>query len=208
MPLSNVLAGAAFKTALWSLLAFLLTLFATGYAVYQLVESAMYKELAGQMTEELLLFQKIENESGKQGIIDTITELDSPAASPHRVLGLFDANGNNLAGNKQIAPDFVGWKSVTVNALLPDKSGEYYSHVMPLDTTVLVIGRSTDFITAVLQRLQRFMLVACLVVLVSTMVLGYVLSYRVNRKLGRMTHTLGCYLARRHESASRCRPSQ
>jgi signal transduction histidine kinase len=150
----------------------------------------MYDDLAYQITEELLLFQQIEQEGGKQALVAAIAQLDSPAAGSYRLLGLFDANGINLAGTTQIAPDFVGWKTVTLNALLPDKSGEYYSHVLPLKSSTLIIGRSTQFIKSVLHKLQRYMFIAGLAVLASTIVLGYTLSHRVNDKLGRMTRTL------------------
>ncbi len=190
MPLRNVLSGAAFKTALWSLLAFLLTLFLTGFAVYRMVETAMYNELAEQVVEEIVLFEQIEQEGGTEALISAIASLEPPAADYYRLLGLFDPEGKNLAGNQQIAPDFVGWKSVTLNALLPARSGEYYSHVMPLKNSRLVIGRSTKFITSILQRLQSYMLIAGLAVLISTIVLGYTLSHRVNSKLERMSRTL------------------
>ncbi|ASJ75668.1 sensor histidine kinase [Granulosicoccus antarcticus] len=190
MPLRNVLSGAAFKTALWSLLAFLMTLFLTGFAVYRMVETAMYDELAEQMVEEVMLFEQIEQEGGKQALITAIGSLESPAAGYYRLLGLFDSDGNHLAGNSQIAPDFIGWQSVTLSALMPAKNGEYYSHVMTLKNSTLVIGRNTQFITSVLNRFQRYMLIAGIAVLISTIVLGYTLSHRVNSKLGRMTNTL------------------
>ena len=78
MSLNSVLTGAAFKTAIWSSLAFMLALFISGIGVYRLVESTMYKELVEQITEELLLFQKIERDGGTQQLIAAIEELDSP----------------------------------------------------------------------------------------------------------------------------------
>ena len=190
MPLNNVLIGAAFKTAIWSSLAFMLALFISGIGVYRLVESTMYTELVEQITEELLLLQKIERDGGTQQLIAAIEELDSPGKTVDRLIGLFDKKGLNLAGNEQIAPDFIGWKSVTVHVADSDAAKNYYSNVITLHSSMLVIGRSTQFIETTLSSLTRYLGGAGLLVFITSLSLGYVVSHRVNRKLGSMTQTL------------------
>ena len=190
MSLNSVLTGAAFKTAIWSSLAFMLALFISGIGVYRLVESTMYKELVEQVTEELLLFQKIERDGGTQELIAAIEELDSPGKTADRLIGLFDKKGLSLAGNEQIAPDFIGWKSVTVHVADSDAAKNYYSNVMTLHSSMLVVGRSTQFIESTLSSLTRYLGGAGLLVFFITLSLGYVVSHRVNRKLASMTQTL------------------
>ena len=190
MSLTNVLTGAAFKTAIWSSLAFILALFISGIGVYRLVESTMYKELVEQITEELLLFQKIERDGGTQQLIAAIEELDSPGKTSDRLIGLFDKKGLSLAGNEQIAPDFIGWKSVTVHVADSDAAKNYYSNVMTLHSSMLVVGRSTQFIESTLSSLIRYLGGAGLLVFIISLSLGYIVSHRVNRKLASMTQTL------------------
>ena len=190
MPLSNVLTGAAFKTAIWSSLAFLLALSISGIGVYRLVESAMYRELAAQMTVELLLFRQIERDGGTDALVSAIAALDAPGKTPYRIIGLFDQKGASLAGNTQIAPDFIGWKSVAVHAYNSDDTANFYSNVLTLHSSMLVIGRSTVFIDSTLDSLTRYLGGAGLLVFISSLSLGYAVSHRVNRKLADMTQTL------------------
>ena len=157
MPLSNVLTGAAFKTAIWSSLAFLLALSISGIGVYRLVESAMYRELAAQMTVELLLFKQIERDGGTDALVSAIAALDAPGSTPYRIIGLYDQKGASLAGDKQIAPDFIGWKSVAVHAYDSDETANFYSNVLTLHSSMLVIGRSTAFIDSTLNSLTRYL---------------------------------------------------
>ena len=190
MHLSNVLSGAAFKTAIWSSLAFILALVISGIGVYRLVESTMYRELVEQVTEELLLFQKIERDGGTQQLIAAIEELDSPGKTSERLIALFDKKGLNLAGNEQIAPDFIGWKTVTVRIADSDTTNNFYSNVLTLQSSMLVIGRSTQFIDTTLSSLTRYLGGAGLLVFITSLSLGYVVSHRANRKLANMTQIL------------------
>ena len=113
-----------------------------------------------------------------------------PGKTADRLIGLFDKKGLSLAGNGQIAPDFIGWKSVTVHVADSDAAKNYYSNVMTLHSSMLVVGRSTQFIESTLSSLTRYLGGAGLLVFIISLSLGYVVSHRVNRKLASMTQTL------------------
>lgn len=190
MPLSNVLSGAAFKSALLSIVFFIPTISVVGYAVYQLVESSLYKELQRQITEELILFEQIENQDGAAGLIEAIAALNSPLQGDHRIVGFFDSDGKHLAGSTQIAPDFVGWKSVSVKSRITGMPSQYYTHTLSLSTSTLIVGRNIRTIQALLRNLARYAALAGLMLLVTTLGFGYLLSHRVNVKLMRMCDVL------------------
>ncbi|MCC6195173.1 MAG: HAMP domain-containing histidine kinase [Burkholderiales bacterium] len=182
----NVLAGGAFKAALFSLAAFIVVLVALGSVVYYDLSRAMARDVEAQVTRDLMLFREIEAHAGVQALIDAFGQFETPAVSGDRAAGLFDERGKRLAGNLNIVAEFDGWTTQRIDELLPQASGRYrlYSaRVREGSALRIVVGRSIAALEGAQRRLLGALLLAGLAVIATSVGVGYWISRRVYRKL-------------------------
>jgi len=149
----NILSGAPFRVAMLCLFVFTLILLTIGSLVYSRAHTSMVRELEEQIREETILLQEIFDRGGQSALVGVLSQLEQPVIAEQRIAGLFDSQGKRLAGNAPIAPDFVGWRTTTLTATTPGASGQYHLFTAKLETSTLVVGRSTQFINAVLKQL-------------------------------------------------------
>ena len=113
MRLSNIVSSVGFKSAIYSLLIFILVLtFIIGPSIFYLVKSAMFEELKSQVLEEVVLFKVIHNTGGRAALLDSMARLEyqQERVSHTSRAGLFSKDGAKLGGDWELAPDFVGWR--------------------------------------------------------------------------------------------------
>jgi signal transduction histidine kinase len=187
---SNILSGAPFRAAILCMGIFIGILAITGYLLYRLIDTSMYGELEEQIREESILLHEVYERGGQSALVSVIAQLGKPVIAGERIAGLFDERGNKLAGNMQIAPAFVGWQTQTLELVAPRGSGSFHFFAVKLATSTLVVGRSTRFIDAVLKQLLYNFALAGLVVMLATLLIGYLLSRRVFVKLQRLAKIL------------------
>ncbi|NOZ66334.1 MAG: HAMP domain-containing histidine kinase [Alphaproteobacteria bacterium] len=187
---ANVLSGAAFRATLFALAIFFLILILAGSALYQIVRSYQYAELEAQMIEEVVLFRQIFEREGRTGLIKTMKILDKSSPPVQHKLGLFGENNEKLVGSLSVAPDILGFAKMTLELQPGGKSGSFYIHTAKIDKTTIVVGRSLQAITAVIDALLYGLVVTGLIVIATTLLIGYWLSWRVSRKLEALVDTL------------------
>jgi len=186
----NILSGAPFRAAIFLVGIFIAILVMMGVVLYNLTESSLYHELEQQIREETILFNQVYNRGGQKALVGVLNQLERPVIAGERIAGLFDSQGNRLAGNVPTAPDFVGWKTLTLGVQAAADGGNFHLFTAKLETTTLVVGRSTGFIEAVMRQFLIDCALAGLVVVLSSLTIGYVLSRRMFFKLERLANIL------------------
>ncbi|MBW8638010.1 HAMP domain-containing histidine kinase [Hoeflea sp. WL0058] len=189
MRLGDIFSGSAFRTALAALLLFALTLLAAGWSSYVAVRGAMLSELNQQLTEETLLFTKIYRDEGADGLIDLITQLEVAEIGDERYAAIFDESNNRLAGNIDLAPDFVGIREdrSIIRAVGEDR---VYTRWFMIDRYQIVIGRNTHVVDLALDVLRAWLLLAGVFSLAGSLLIGWLYSHRSMVKLQRIAVAL------------------
>ena len=186
----NILSGAPFRAAILFVGIFIVILTMTSAVLYRLTEFSLYRELEDQIDEETVLFSELYKRGGQGALVSALRQFERPVIAQERIAGLFDAQGNKLAGNIPSAPDLVGWQSLTIALQRPGGGGNFHAVAVRLEASTLVVGRNTGFIDAVLKRLVYDFAIAGLVVVLASLLIGYVLSRRMFFKLKRLAEIL------------------
>jgi signal transduction histidine kinase len=184
----SIVSGAAFKSAALALSVFALALCFIGLSIFSIVEQAMYNELEAQITAETILFNKIYEKNGPAALIESIHRLESHRLQRPKLLGWFDQNAGKLAGNLNIAPDFIGWSRLRVETLSPGH--DYYAYASKLDKTTIVVGRSSKMVEVVRDTLLWVLLLGGASAAVLSLLIGYSTSRGVYAKLQGLAATL------------------
>ncbi|MHA3916726.1 HAMP domain-containing sensor histidine kinase [Halovulum sp. GXIMD14793] len=191
MDQGSVFAGAPFRAALYAATLFGIVLSVAGWFAYQRVEDALQQNLETQILEEQILLHEILMDGGGDALQRAVTHLNSPLSTQRHMVGLFDETGKFLAGNVELAPDYVGWyvHSAEQRSFL----GLQDAHLLNAarqDEYQTVVGRSLAPKNRTLMTLIEGLLVLGLIVFVSTLGLGYMLSRRSLTKLQTIEGTL------------------
>lgn len=190
----NILSGGAFTAALLSLGAFIAVLIALGAILYVMLSGAMERDVDDQLVEEAQLFRQIYDRYGQRALVDAIGQMETPAVAGRRVAGLFDDDGQRLAGNLDTKPLSDGWTTVEFEQLLPRPNGVYRLHagsVVSQDAALtLVVGYNIRVLQQAEWRLLEALLLAGVAVTVASVAAGYLVSRRMFGKLETMSETL------------------
>jgi signal transduction histidine kinase len=114
--------------------------------------------------------------------------LESHRLQRPKLLGWFDQNAGKLAGNLNIAPDFIGWSRLRVETLSPGH--DYYAYASKLDKTTIVVGRSSKMVEVVRDTLLWVLLLGGASAAVLSLLIGYSTSRGVYVKLQGLAATL------------------
>jgi signal transduction histidine kinase len=184
----SVFSGAAFQSVALALAVFALALFIIGLSIFSIVKFAMYDELKAQIVEETVLFNEIYQKNGQAALVDSIRKLESHRLEEPKLLGWFDENASKLAGNLNIAPEFIGWNRLTVKTLSP--THDYFAYASKIEKTTIVVGRNLRLVDVVLQTLLWVLLLGGISVAVLSLAIGYFSSRGVFTKLQNLAATL------------------
>ena len=187
---SNIFSGAAFRASAVSSILFLITMIFVGVTIYQITKWAMMKELERQISEEAILFQQIYQQGGQTALLNSIKNLENQQTSTPNLVGLFDSNLSNLAGNTSLAPDFIGWKTISAAMKVQDPNTRHHVFAQTMDSSTLVVGRHMKLIDSVLKTLTWILVIAGSFVTLCSLLTGYFSSRRVFFKLNRLAGTL------------------
>jgi signal transduction histidine kinase len=186
----NILSGDAFKAAIFSLIAFIAVFALASLMIVEIVRTSMINELDQQVAEEAILFQEIYRNQGPAALANAIQALTESGEMNQRILGLFSNNGNRLTGDVPLAPDFIGWGVIRHKVGLKIGEQRFRSEVISLDRQLMVVGRNMDSINATLDRLKQSLLLSGIIVALTSLVIGFVISKNVMQKLDRIASTL------------------
>ena len=196
MDRGNVLSGAAFTAVLISAGVFLAVLIGAGFLAVRYTRQAMLGEIEEQIVAEQVLLEDILQTEGSDALVQALDNLKQTVVR-RSALGLFDADGSQLAGNLAIAPDFVGWSSVpfsVAHSWSPDgaraETQLYYAYSKKIGNLTLVVGRNLSDVRQVEHALVRTIAIAGFVVVLVMLGTGYLLSSRSQRKLEDLDATL------------------
>ena len=104
MDRGNVLSGAAFRTATHAAMAVVAALSLTGVAAFSYLRATLDTTLAQQIRADEIMLNDIYDAGGKADLIRAISEINNPIAHAPRVIGVFGADGQKLAGNINLMP--------------------------------------------------------------------------------------------------------
>ncbi len=190
MDQGSVFSGAAFRSAILLLLTFLATIGVAGFVILGTTQSSLQDEIKAHVNEDLdMLRDALQTGDGNE--LAQFVDEATPARAPgHYLIGMFDKDGNRLAGDVAELPDFRGWGYLRPAAEQATSDSEYLAYVGPLGDSLVVVGRSTRLVTTASTALWRALLMAGAVMCVGAVVIGYVFSHRVSFKLARFATIL------------------
>ena len=196
MDRASVTSGAAFKTAVRGTLILVAILILSGIVAFYYLQREMLGALETQIADDRIVLTQIYGEGGQAALIEVINSLRHPLRVKLWVVGLFDANGQKLAGNIDLAPDLVGWsrRLLTIEVGDTDQSltdtARFYVNQSSLDQFSLVVGRNLSLVDLQERRLIIAFAVMGVVIGASFLLLGYWASLQSLRKLDAMAKTL------------------
>lgn len=193
MRLVDIIPGSAFRLSLKISSLTLLVMSLICVFIYNAVTQAMIYELRTQAEEEISLLGDILKEDGSKGMTEALAGLSNTFIPKEHIVGVFNADGKAIAGNVSIAPDFVGWKKTVLTLISPsldEEQNQYHSKVIHLKGYTLIVGRSDTLIVAVQRSLIVWLLIAALVISLSTLILGAISSASSARKIRHMDNVL------------------
>ena len=195
MDRASVTSGAAFKTAVRGTMILAAIFVLACIAAYFYVQREMLGVLENQIAEDQIVLAQIYQEGGVTGLVEVIDSLRHPLGMKFLVIGLFDANGQKLAGNLDLAPDLVGWSSTSLTvaaAGVPDGGAAVNYHVnrSTMDSFTLVVGRDQSLVEVQLRRMLTALVLMGVAISAAFLLLGYRASLHSLRKLDRMAETL------------------
>ena len=190
MHLDKIFAGAAFRSALFFLPAFLLVMVAAGAFIVNVSIATLHDELRDQIGEERALFESVYQQDGVSELEAAIGVIDRSSSANQLRVGLFDAAGNRLAGTFEAPPDFTGWGTITGVPGLPAGDPGYYGIVAKLDGNTLIVSHTTRHIEATRVALMQALSIGGALVTLIALAIGFAVSHRTGAKLDTIAATL------------------
>lgn len=191
MDRASVLSGSAFRAAIYAALAVVLALLLTGVATYTYVQRTQKAELDRQIQGEELLLREIYDGGGLGALINTLEQINDPAAPSPRAIGLFDPHGAQLAGNVSILVQPGGSLRLALTTSDPRaQQATYYLTSTQFDDVTLVIGHDITLIAATERTLVLAFSVAGSALAAIILLIGYAASRTSLHKLEVLDRTM------------------
>lgn len=194
MPLANPVSANPFKLAFHVVLLFVGMLALVGFLIFSVVTVALEGELRAQSEEEIILFKEILENEGQDGLIKALKALSTGFEPREHAVGLFDESLNRIEGNISLAPDFVGWRKVTLRLLRSgDKDLPFHAKAVKLQSFRLIVGRSSRIITGTQTQLLIWLGLSAIILTIGTLMLGWLSNKKSAQKLEAVDQALGAF---------------
>jgi signal transduction histidine kinase len=194
---ADITSGAAFKAALRGTLLLFVVLTASGLGAYNYLKAEMINNLRDQIHEDETALTDIYSLDGKDGLVEAIDGLRHPLPTKIRLLGLFDAEGNPLAGNLSIHDEREGWFETTVPSQATptvatgrQPSSRFLVKGTRLGDLTLLVGLNMTAVEAKEREMILAFTAVGVVVGAAFLVIGYAGSLTSMRKLQHMAAVL------------------
>jgi signal transduction histidine kinase len=187
---SSILAGAAFRSAVLSLLLFLAVFFVAGVVIVSQTSSEAESEIRALVSNEFELFREAAD-TGDANQLRELVDSSAESAGPRFfVVALYRPDGTLLAGDDIPRPEKLGWSTISsgINATTP--SEQYLALTEDIGGNRITFGRTLFFVEVGSAALWRALMLASIVVGVGALAIGYLASHGVSAKLDRMADTL------------------
>lgn len=187
---SSILAGAAFRSALMSLLLFLAVFFVAGVVIVSQTRSEAESEIRALVSNEFELFRDAADTGDAEQLRELVDGSANAAGPRFFVVALYQPDGTLLAGDDIGRPPQLGWSTISspINATTP--SEQYLTLTEVIGGNIVSFGRTLYFVEVGSAALWRALMLASVVVGIGALAIGYFASHGVSAKLDRMTATL------------------
>ncbi len=191
MDRGNILSGAAFRTAVYGMFAFVLSLCVLGFTAHFYIRDSLEADLKSQITSAVASLRAEYEGEGLEGLRSTLMRMSPAFRQTHRLAVLYDDTGKRIAGEPDISPDFLGWTTRRVPEPGSDTAAQDYllTAVRIADHT-LIVGRDLRFVRNVESTMARALLGLGGIMTMVSVGIGYVMSRRTQAKLERVGQTL------------------
>ncbi|MCU0906338.1 MAG: HAMP domain-containing histidine kinase [Rhodobacteraceae bacterium] len=196
MDRADVMSGAAFKAALRGTILLAVILALSGWGAFSYLRTEMVEDLRAQIIEDRTTLEEIFRFGGRSGLATAMDDLRHPLPTKIRLLGLFDADGQRLAGNIAAVDGREGWFESAMPVTGTDvqamraQATRFLVNSVRLGDLTLVVGLNMTAVEAKEREMVVVFAVMGLVIGGAFLLIGYVASLRSMRKLQHMADVL------------------
>lgn len=190
MPRASALSGSAFRTGLLVLLVVAVVLGGAGWLIYASTTATLEDDIRSRISEDFELGRNAFETSGEQGLVKFVQSASETRSGNAHLFGLFTADGVRLTGNILAPPVPRGWAMVASSVAQPLGEQSYITFTDHVGGHIMVIGSSLRSVSATSDAVAMALLISGLIIAVSAIAIGYLLSGAVSAKLEAMSATL------------------
>ncbi len=197
MDRGNVLSGAAFSAVLASALVFVIVLLTVGVVADKYIARSVLDELHEDIQARWNLFDADFRDEGIGPLTKLIETATQFAGQGRRAVGLFDLDGNSIAGNILARPELSGWQQGPLEIVTPaaqDRTEthrfDFYYRSDTFGPYTMVVGQRLERMNLIDIALFRTLAFSGVVVVLTMLGAGYFLSRRSLQKLAQLEATL------------------
>ncbi|WP_138468332.1 HAMP domain-containing sensor histidine kinase [Poseidonocella sp. HB161398] len=187
---SGLTSGAAFRGALYGIAAFCGVLFLSGIAVLMTARHAVMSDIQAGLAAQLAFVQEMAAANEPAAFGETVSDLARRFAAANMVVAVYDAEGV-VAANAALPPGTATWKIVEDVATV---YGERLDRVLLLTGRAgpytVVLGRDLAGVARVSHAIAGVLALVGAAVVAALIAIGWVLSARSERALGRIEAVL------------------
>jgi len=190
MPRANILSGIAFRSALISLVVFAVVLSAAGWVILDATRSSMDKQVKTYIQEDVNLLHDAELTGGDRELIRFVNSAVETRSDKQYAFGLFELSGKRISGNIEHMPAFRDWGNLALQPGQAPDDPPFLAYVERVGNYVIVVARSQRNGTSILDSIFNALIFSGIVIGMSALVIGYLSSRGVSRKLQVIDETL------------------
>ncbi|MGB0959546.1 MAG: ATP-binding protein [Halocynthiibacter sp.] len=195
MDRANIVSGAAFRTAIYAASVILLVVAVLAIMTFARVRGTLQQEMDALLLDEIrFIHEMLDDNDNDVDDVDPVQAIGDATLwipSDTSLIGLFDAEGTRLAGNIDERPSFLGWGEIQDDGI--NQGGTKRTHRVNVQSYrgfVTVVGRDLALVQATLRSLARSLILVGLAAVLSTLLVGYLISRKTYKKLDRISQTL------------------
>lgn len=186
----SVLSGSAFRSAMLFSLVFVVVLGTAGSLIVEIIRQSTIAELRAGIVEDVNLLRDANMTGGESELVRFVNNAVATRSDKQFSFGLFSTDGALLAGNMSLRPGFLGFGTLPRGPSLAADDPDFFGYAEMVDDTMIVVGRSQQAVRAISGAVVGPLVVAGLVICISALLIGYVLSRSVSAKLQVIDNTL------------------
>ena len=151
----------------------------------------MEDQIRSSITEDVELLRDANVTGGEAELVRFIRDAVATRSDKLFTFGLFRADGTKIAGNITSMPGFFGWGILDRELAQSVDDPDFIGYVETLDNNVIAVGRSQRSVAVVGDRIFIALVLAGVIICLSALAIGYLISRGVSAKLQVIDDTLG-----------------
>jgi signal transduction histidine kinase len=162
-----------------------------GWLVYARTTGALEAELRSRISEDFTMMQDAQSRAGEQGLAQFINWALATRSSEGFAFGMFTEAGDHLSGNLTTLPAFEGWGQITAAAGDASSPKTLIGYAGEIGDHIVVVAHSNGIVSTTGNTVLEALLIAGLVIAMTSLGTGYVVSRGTSQRLHRLAQTLG-----------------